>query len=42
MRDYGGQYFRGVLPVFVPSIWALKIPPMVFFLWILSKKESVN
>lgn len=29
--------FRGVTPVYIPSIWDLRIPPRVhFFLWLLS------
>jgi hypothetical protein len=33
---------RGVLPVFVPAVWSLKIPPRVhFFLWLLSKNKNL-
>ena len=35
--------FRGVVPVFVPSIWDLKIPPRVhIFLWLLSKNKILT
>jgi hypothetical protein len=34
---------RGVLPVFVPAVWSLKIPPRVhFFLWLLSKNKNLT
>ena len=35
--------FRGVIPVFVPSVWDLKIPPRVhIFLWLLSKNKILT
>lgn len=35
--------FRGILPVYVPAIWHLKIPPRVhFFLWLLSKNKLLT
>ena len=35
--------FRGVLPVYVPAVWGLKIPPRVhFFLWLLSKNKVLT
>jgi hypothetical protein len=46
--------FRGIKPIYLPSIWDLKIPPRVhFFLWLLfenkiltrdnlAKKQNVN
>ena len=31
--------FRGVLPIFIPAMWKLKVPPRIyFFLWLLSKE----
>lgn len=35
--------FRGILPVYVPAVWNLKIPPRVhFFLWLLSKNKLLT
>ena len=35
--------FRGISPVFVPAVWALKVPPRVhFFLWLLSKNKVLT
>jgi hypothetical protein len=35
--------FRGILPVFVPAVWHLKVPPRVqFFLWLLSKNKNLT
>ena len=35
--------FRGVIPVFEPSVWKLNIPPRVqFFLWLLSKNRLLT
>jgi hypothetical protein len=35
--------FRGVKPVYTPSVWSLKIPPRIhFFLWLLSKNKNLT
>jgi hypothetical protein len=35
--------FRGVSPVYMPSIWKLFIPPRVqFFLWLVSKNKVLT
>jgi hypothetical protein len=35
--------FRGIKPIYFPSIWALKIPPRVqFFLWLLFKNKTLT
>jgi hypothetical protein len=35
--------FRGVIPVFIPSVWKLTVPPRVhFFLWLLSKNKLLT
>jgi hypothetical protein len=35
--------FRGVIPVYAPNIWDLKIPPRVqFFLWLLFKNKVLT
>jgi hypothetical protein len=35
--------FRGVKPVYTPSVWSLKIPPRVqFFLWLLPKNKNLT
>jgi hypothetical protein len=35
--------FRGVSPVYVPSVWKLTMPPRVqFFLWLLSKNKILT
>jgi hypothetical protein len=35
--------FRGVLPVFVPVVWKLRVPPRIhFFLWLLSNDKLLT
>lgn len=35
--------FRGIKPIYLPSIWSLKIPPRVnFFLWMLSQNKIMT
>ena len=35
--------FKGILPVFVPAVWQLKVPSRVnFFLWLLSKNKTLT
>ena len=35
--------FRGISHVFVPAVWALKVPPRVhFFPWLLSKNKVLT
>lgn len=35
--------FRGIMPVYVPAVWNLKIPPRVhFFLWLLSQNKVLT
>ena len=35
--------FRGVQPIYIPSVWSIKIPPRVqVFLWLLSHKKLVT
>ena len=35
--------FRGVVPIYIPKIWDLKIPPRVhFFLWLLSQNKVLT
>ena len=34
--------FRGVTPVFIPSVWSLVVPPRInIFLWLLDRKSVV-
>jgi hypothetical protein len=40
---YKVSNFRGILPVYTPAVWELKIPPRVqFFLWLLSKNKVLT
>jgi hypothetical protein len=35
--------FRGVVPVYVPSVWKIKMPPKVHvFLWLLSNNKLMT
>jgi hypothetical protein len=35
--------FRGVLPVFIPAVWKLRVPPRIhFFLWLLSNDKLLT
>ena len=35
--------FRGVQPVFIPSVWKLKTPPKIHvFLWVLANKKLMT
>lgn len=34
--------FKGVVPVYVPAVWRLKVPPRIYFLWLLSKNKLLT
>lgn len=34
--------FGGVMPIYIPAVWNLKVPPRVLFLWLLSHNKFMT